>query len=302
MSYTALLEALKGGPTSGNWGHAGRLGKIGGSAPKSGMGAAMSLRTGRDWQVRQAAKRNNGMKAPEGDTSDKEQKQLDQYGQGLPEPGSAFGFTEAPGWDNETRGAVKDEIATALSQSTGLSYQSVNKAIHQWADTSNDTDYRSLSMQESAARVFGTQLSDWQKTKIENAKGHHDADFKKHAFEDDYAPYNSPQQATDKFLMAMYDHTQKHFKEKGITSVVLRRGTAGVLQNTSHGEKVKLNSNALESWTLHERITSVFGKDVLKAEVPVSRIVGTARTGFGCLNEYEYVVIGGKANDYAIVE
>lgn len=45
----------KGGPTSGNWGHAGVKGQHGGSAPKSGPGAAMSLATGRDWQERQAA-------------------------------------------------------------------------------------------------------------------------------------------------------------------------------------------------------------------------------------------------------
>lgn len=302
MSYALLLEVLKGGPTSGNWGHAGRPGKKGGSAPKSGMGAAMSLRTGRDWQVRQAAKRNDGMKVPEGDTYDREQELLKQYGQGLPEPTAWEGLTEAPGWDNSTRSTVKDEIATALSQSTGLSYDAVNKAIHQWAETSNDTDYRSLSMQESAARVFGTQLSEWQKNKIENAKDPTKVAYASHAFENDYAPYNSPQQATDKFLKAMYDHTQNYFKEKGISKVILRRGTTGVLQNTQAGDKVKLNSNALESWTAHKTITSVFGHDVLKAEIPVSRIVGTARTGFGCLNEYEFVVIGGKDNDYALVE
>jgi len=48
-----LATAEKGGPGSGNWGHAGVKGQKGGSAPKSGMGAAMSLRTGKDWEDRQ---------------------------------------------------------------------------------------------------------------------------------------------------------------------------------------------------------------------------------------------------------
>lgn len=47
------VDAIKGGPGSGNFGHAGRSGKIGGSAPKSGEGAALSLRTGRDAAERQ---------------------------------------------------------------------------------------------------------------------------------------------------------------------------------------------------------------------------------------------------------
>lgn len=56
MSYLTLITILKGGTGSGNWGHAGRPGKLGGSAPKSGIGAAMSLRTGRDWEARRQAK------------------------------------------------------------------------------------------------------------------------------------------------------------------------------------------------------------------------------------------------------
>lgn len=42
-----------GSAKSGNWGHAGRPGKRGGSVPRS---VAMSIRTGRDWKERQAAK------------------------------------------------------------------------------------------------------------------------------------------------------------------------------------------------------------------------------------------------------
>lgn len=43
-----------GGPGSGNFGHAGRSGKLGGSAPKSGVGGAMSIVGGRTASARQA--------------------------------------------------------------------------------------------------------------------------------------------------------------------------------------------------------------------------------------------------------
>lgn len=39
MSFQSIIQVLKGGPTSGNFGHSGRPGKWGGSAPGGGHGA-----------------------------------------------------------------------------------------------------------------------------------------------------------------------------------------------------------------------------------------------------------------------
>lgn len=41
MSYMNLIEVLKGGAGSGNWGHSGRIGKIGGSQARNVAGAAV---------------------------------------------------------------------------------------------------------------------------------------------------------------------------------------------------------------------------------------------------------------------
>ena len=49
-----MIIVTKGGAGSGNWGHAGRQGKVGGSSPREGVGAAMSIRTGRTASKRQA--------------------------------------------------------------------------------------------------------------------------------------------------------------------------------------------------------------------------------------------------------
>lgn len=53
----SLIEILKGGAGSGNWGHVGRQGKRGGSAPTKGWGAAMSLNRGRTAAERQSQAR-----------------------------------------------------------------------------------------------------------------------------------------------------------------------------------------------------------------------------------------------------
>jgi hypothetical protein len=58
-----LLFRAKGSATSGNWGHAGRINKRGGSAKRS---VAMSISTGRDWQRRQALKRAESTKRNSG--------------------------------------------------------------------------------------------------------------------------------------------------------------------------------------------------------------------------------------------
>ncbi len=38
---------------------------------------------------------------------------------------------------------------------------------------------------------------------------------------------------------------------------------------------------------------SQFGNQMFTARIPVERIMGSARTGFGCLNEYEFIVLDG---------
>lgn len=60
-NLSLFFQKLKGGPGSGNWGHAGIPGHRGGSAARS---FAMSIRTGRDWQERQQAKKKPAFELP----------------------------------------------------------------------------------------------------------------------------------------------------------------------------------------------------------------------------------------------
>lgn len=207
-------------------------------------------------------------------------------------------------FSNDDRSKMKDKIITNLVKDTGLEYEAVNRAIGQWAGTSNDTDYRSLSMQEAAARVFGSELSGWQKDQLAEVKNYDPTSNKaKHIFENNHAPYKTPDAAADAFVKAMYKQTQDEFRKAGVKSITLYRGASNDFPSGIYvGNVLSVKSNALESWTTQKPIARVFGHNIIKANVPVERIVGNATTGFGCLNEWEYVVIGGKPNDYAQVD
>lgn len=227
---------------------------------------------------------------------DDSEKAMNLYQRDLPPPN----YEIVPGlesWNDDVSGEIKHDVVSKLFATTDLDYEAVNGFIHQWAKTSNDTDYKALSIQETAARVFGTELSEYQKGRIVQSKGRH-RDLTEHILKKEYAPhYASPQAATEDVLKKMYADTQNQFKEAGIKTVTLYRGTQVGIPGAKMGEKVNLKSNALESYTFELLIAQDFGTSVIKVQVPVERILSTPRTGFGCLNEYECVVIGNKPGD-----
>jgi SPP1 gp7 family putative phage head morphogenesis protein len=107
------------------------------------------------------------------------------------------------------------------------------------------------------------------------------------------------------FLMAMYENTQNTIyqiiksneKWKNVKYLQLYRGINlyGVPdeQYPVQGTWIDYTmGNALESWSLNLETSKKFGRLVFRAYVPISRIVGSCLTGFGCLNEEEFVVMG----------
>jgi len=55
------------------------------------------------------------------------------------------------------RQSLKDNIAKTLSKQTGLSYNTVNKYIASWAESSSDHNPHSVAMQVAAAELFGLE-------------------------------------------------------------------------------------------------------------------------------------------------
>jgi len=286
----ALLGRFKGGPTSGHWGHRGRPGYVGGSLPKYYNDIS-------------------SLKATTGYGGERDAALVEQ-GRKLLRKGLADESEEVV-FDQNIRSQVKHEIVSRLSEQTGIPYTYVNELIRRWALTSNDIDYRSLSIQEMAAKIFGGKLSEWQKERIaETRRLPPDDSGRQKALHH----LDNPDKALFDLLTTMYNNTQELFRENGIKELILYRGfkRRRVEEKRELPEQmaVEIRMNSLESWSASYRTAEEFAAGmqygqngyVLAIRIPVERVFCCARTGFGCLREEEFVVIGGMEDDWAFVE
>ena len=120
--------------------------------------------------------------------------------------------------------------------------------------------------------------------------------WKNHAGNDNGVPlYDADTQR--KFVRAMYENTQAHLRNLGYKpddKIRLFRGTsqtAGRVTLDDVGKTVKYNGNAAEAWSLAGKVAATFGEYMLAMEVPVKNILATSRTGWGCIEEGEVVII-----------
>lgn len=201
--------------------------------------------------------------------------------------------------------------------------EAVNRMVAQWANTSNDADAHSLAMQDIARDLFGLEgTADWG------------------AIHDPYSGVSSADidavrekhgQAYEAFLQAQYDATQERFAAAGITHVTVVRGHkvyAGALDEApwldemnaaydpAGGADIEVPLRPLSSFTTDPSIAVDFAARkgtssdvaeslIFEGSVPVERIIATPRTGIGCLDESELVLLGGpgkwnvkRAEDY----
>jgi hypothetical protein len=157
--------------------------------------------------------------------------------------------------------------------------------------------YNSLAVEPF--RSAGLDFESWKQVELMK---HFSDRFQDHNISMD--PNHPDNQA---FARAMYENTQQSLSDNGITHVTLYRGMR--LNNVAY-ESVQdaldngntpvirlSNRNALESWSAGRHVAEAFRQtgrgergNVLTATVPAERVFSTARSGFGCLNEMEFVV------------
>lgn len=106
---------------------------------------------------------------------------------------------------------------------------------------------------------------------------------------------------TRKLLRAMYDRTQKMLADAGIENLDVHRGLGSREHTSARLEKTKqrclYTGNACESFSLNLRTARHFGSYMIDTTVPRKRILATFLTGFGCADETEVVILGGRGND-----
>lgn len=89
-------------------------------------------------------------------------------------------------------------------------------------------------------------------------------------------------------LEAMYNQTQDQLQKAGIRKMIL-------YSPSEDGDGTKA---LLSSWTINR---SLIEDDMIKAVVPVGRILSTGKSGFGRLGAYEVVVIGQSEADRGVL-
>lgn len=180
------------------------------------------------------------------------------------------------------------EQALRMTETNGL--------IRLWAGTSNDSNPRSLAMQRAAKEEFGLgHTYDWP--------GEH-TDAK---VTDEYDKYGL---LFRRFLREMHTSTQQWLKAEGVTHVRLVRGVkhksgfankasagAGIIGSVKMRPMSSFSTNRSTANGFAGRHGSSSNGTVFWAYVPIERIVGSAMTGFGCQNEYEWVVLAGDEYD-----
>ncbi|MFJ6380119.1 hypothetical protein ACIQI7_08975 [Kitasatospora sp. NPDC092039] len=176
--------------------------------------------------------------------------------------------------------------------------EAVSHHVAGWAATSNDHDPDALALQESARQAF--HLADTMGWEYGDAGL--DADTAQ-ALADDGPVLRA-------FLTAMWENTQAHFADLGVTHVTVHRGFTGGYDATrvsgidGQGTVTDLPLRPLSSFTTEEHVATDFathGGEVpdgytMSGDVPVTRILAVPGTGIGCLDESEIVVLAGPGD------
>ena len=176
----------------------------------------------------------------------------------------------------------------------------VGQMVHQWAETSNDSDPDAWAMQDAAQRVFGLDdAAQWDHS--------HDHEPPPPTFDLDNP---STAGVLEDFVRSQHEATMAMFADYGIgpdDTVTLyrgegRTGTTSVEGESTlkaiAGETVDATFRPMTSWTLSP--DTARGADftdnfeaVMVREVPVRDVIGTYLTGVGCASESEFVLKGG---------
>jgi len=338
MAHKSLNDNLtikvrvKGGAGSGNFGHAGRPGLVGGSGKGGGLLVDHQFSFWSDLIIFGVGESDISGADIEMPINNLLYKPIEAAGIGWRSVELDPGVVVSSG----AAGEIKDNIVRKLCVDMGLDpedasqYDKVNQMIKQWSYTANDGDYSALCLQESAAKVLGIELSDWQQQNLDRIREHNQSTVAGTSF---LQVIDDRAEIRESFIKAMYENTQAQLREVGIGPddyIELYRGTtidalrtadgkdvfeaAGVETPTSKygddwskaqvgsasdsvGRDYEYHGNAIESWsasrdTALEFMEGDYDDVVLMMYVPAKNIVSTARTGLGCLNEAEVVIVG----------
>jgi SPP1 gp7 family putative phage head morphogenesis protein len=289
----------KGGPGSGNFGHSGRPGLVGGSAPGEGSQSPKETIGSVSHSKLKSAVQNNKKIIDEMQSFNKSDKIKDMYLK--VKNNKEYEQASVRFW-MEGRGIkeVKFEngIYTGYSEYSGKKLSStkeqvilnnIKESINGWAYTSGATSSSAFD-QYCVKKEF--DLKSAEMGHLTGLRGT-DKDFLKNAVESN----KEDEKGIRFFLREMYNNTQSKLSKMGIESVLLYRGQHDI-EMSKEGviENQKIVLQPLSSFSLSPRTASGFGTSIIAAIVPKNRIFSMPNTGYGTSYQKEVIVLGGGMN------
>lgn len=174
------------------------------------------------------------------------------------------------------------------------------RLVGNWARTSNDNDHLAIAMQLATRDEFNLDANHLDMNRGNGALKELGGESQLYASAAKSIGFKGTademRQGLMAFQRAQYDVTQKFLADAGIKEVAVVRG----MHDTGHETKgVELGNLVLQpaSSFSHQYSTAKGfsgGSNIFAVKVPASQVLGSYVTGFGCTNEKEIVVLGGK--------
>lgn len=178
--------------------------------------------------------------------------------------------------------------------------------VAQWAETSNGSDLVSHALQIAAAEAFNMPAGSWAPWKAQGKN----AQTTKDIIENAEYYYGIHSSVLKDFLRTMYSNTQQEFKDRGIKHLLVYRGTGvdeeavridtGIEYNGIGDAEIIQRPMSAWAWLYGDAFNFATSRLQYRAGmfmgtiVPVEQVLSIPGTGFGCFEEAEVVLLGGK--------
>lgn len=209
----------------------------------------------------------------------------------------------------EARSMMKAHVERNLISRSGVS--NANDYIFAWTQSSANHTH-SMAMQLAASEEFGVPINAYLKGRLPHYTG--------------YVEWETWLAEARKVVRATYDLSQEYFASQGITSLRLFRGMGwstgeapaeiealfanapvgtGITRSPQVEAVMNFDFNVLSSWSIDIDTAKYFshrGRLQVMAgiDVDVGRVFANPFTGPGCLNEYEFIVLGGPTDTFIV--
>lgn len=180
----------------------------------------------------------------------------------------------------------------------------VRRLVTAWAQSSGDGNPLSCALQLAVQRAFSIPDEHLEKKALHSIKPNdpQGESLHKNAATHLGISLQTPEElgalknALQDFIVAQYETTQELLKENGFDHVYVARGMRN-LPKADHqsSEAVNLKLQPASSFSTNLQVAGGFSNAagaIFLTKVPVSQVLGTYVSGFGCTEEHEVVVIG----------